>query len=59
MLKIKEGAKIQAYGSGCETFTSETKLSQEVLKHLQTRFPNEIEEIKEFNKPIKKEKNGN
>lgn len=46
-LKIKDGVKIWAYGPASNPFTSESNLSQEQLKHLQTRFPDEIEEIKE------------
>ena len=48
MLKIKEGKSIKAYGDSCASFTSKDNLSQAILEHLQTRFPNEIEEIKEF-----------
>lgn len=59
MLKIKEGKSIQAYGSNCESFTSKSKLSQEVLEHLKTRFPNEIEQIKEVKNLKNKIENGN
>lgn len=41
-LKIKEGSKIVAYGASNESFTSSSKLSQDVLAHLQTRFPNDV-----------------
>jgi hypothetical protein len=43
-LKIKDGVEIWAYGPGSNPFTSESNLSQEQLEHLQTRFPDEIEE---------------
>ena len=46
-LKIKDGIEIWAYGKGSNPFTSESKLSQEQLEHLQSRFPDDIEEIKE------------
>ena len=45
-LKIKEGSSIDAYGANSIPFTSETPVSQAVLEHLQTRFPNDIEEVK-------------
>lgn len=41
-LKIKEGAELYPYGERCKPFTSESELSQEVLEHLQTRYPDEI-----------------
>ncbi len=46
-LKIKDGVEIWAYGKASNPFTSESQLSQEQLEHLQQRFPDEIEEIKE------------
>jgi hypothetical protein len=46
-LKIKDGVEIWAYGPNANPFTSDSALSQEQLEHLQTRFPDEIEEIKE------------
>jgi len=46
-LKIKDGVSIWAYGKGSNPFTSESKLSQEQLEHLKSRFPDDIEEIKE------------
>ena len=46
-LKIKDGIEIWAYGPNSNPFTSDSELSQEQLEHLQTRFPDEIEEIKE------------
>ena len=51
-LKIKDGIEIFSQGKHGNPFTSETNLSQEILVHLQTRFPDEIEEIEE-SKPIK------
>ena len=42
-LKIKEGAEIFAYGKGVPPFTAESNLSQEILAHLQTRYPDDIE----------------
>ena len=47
MLAIKEGVEIHAYGKSDNPFTSKTELSQAILEHLQTRFPDEIIEIKE------------
>ena len=46
-LKIKDGVSIWAYGKGSNPFTSESNLSQEQLEHLKSRFPDDIEEIKE------------
>jgi hypothetical protein len=46
-LKIKDGIEIWAYGPKSNPFTSESNLSQEQLEHLQQRFPDEIEEVKE------------
>ena len=46
-LKIKEGVKIHAYGHTAGHFDSNSTLSQEILEHLKTRFPDDIEEIKE------------
>ena len=43
-LKIKAGAEIFAYGKGGQPFTAESNLSQEILEHLQTRFPEDIED---------------
>ena len=43
-LKIKAGAEIFAYGKGGQPFTAESNLSQEILEHLQTRFPDDIED---------------
>lgn len=43
-LKIKEGAEIFAYGKGVAPFTSESNLSQPILEHLQSRFPDDIED---------------
>lgn len=53
-LKIKKGEKIQAYGAGSKVFDENSQLSQAVLEHLKSRFPDQIEEIKE-NKEQKKE----
>ena len=46
-LKIKDGVEIWAYGPQCNSFTSESELSQEQLEHLVSRFPDDIEEVKE------------
>jgi hypothetical protein len=54
-LKIKDGVEIWAYGPASNPFTSESKLSQEQLEHLQTRFPDQIEEV-ETEKKISKSK---
>ena len=54
-LKIKDGIEIWAYGPKSNPFTSESNLSQEQLEHLQTRFPDEIEEV-ETEKKISKSK---
>jgi hypothetical protein len=43
-LKIKDGVEIWAYGPASNPFTSDSKLSQEQLEHLQKRFPDQIEE---------------
>ena len=53
-LRIKSGVEIYAYGKGCKVFTSESELSQEILEHLKSRFPDDIEEIKEPKKEPKK-----
>ena len=53
-LKIKKGEKIQAYGATSKAFDENSQLSQEILEHLKSRFPDQIEEIKE-NKEAKKE----
>ena len=53
-LKIKSGVKIQAYGAGCKEFDENSNLSQAVLEHLKSRFPDKIEEIKEQKKEPKK-----
>lgn len=42
MLKIKEGVKISPYGPLSE-ITSESEISQDVLNHLKSRYPEEIE----------------
>ena len=55
-LKIKDGVSILAYGPGSNPFTSESKLSQEQLEHLQTRFPDEIEETETQDKKSLKSK---
>ncbi|HRB37988.1 MAG TPA: hypothetical protein PK134_03725 [Bacteroidia bacterium] len=53
-LKIKEGERIQAYGAGSKAFDENSNLSQAILEHLKSRFPDQIEEIKEI-KEHKKE----
>lgn len=42
-LRIKEGSTIKPYGESYATFTSESKLDQDVLEHLAKSFPNDIE----------------
>lgn len=42
MLQIKEGVTLAPYGPLSE-ITSESELSQEVLRHLQGRYPDDIE----------------
>ena len=55
-LKIKDGVSILAYGPASNPFTSESKLSQEQLEHLQKRFPDEIEETEQQEKKSLKSK---
>jgi hypothetical protein len=55
-LKIKDGIEIWAYGPASNPFTSESNLSQEQLEHLQTRFPDEIEEAEQQEKKTLKSK---
>ena len=43
-LKIKEGSVISAYGESCNSFDSNSKLSQSSLQQLLARFPNDIED---------------
>ena len=43
--KIKEGCSITPYGESCATFDSTTVLPQTILGYLQTRYPDEIEEV--------------
>jgi hypothetical protein len=52
-LKIKDGIEIWAYGPASNPFTSESNLSQEQLEHLQTRFPDQIEEVETEKKTLK------
>lgn len=40
--KIKEGSEIAPYGATGNTFTSASVLSQAVLEHLATRFPDDV-----------------
>lgn len=54
MLKIKEGSSIQPIGPTGETYTSETPLPQDILEHLQTRYPEDIEEDEPKEKKQKK-----
>ena len=44
MLKIKQGSSINHYGDGHTIFTSETPLAQPILAHLQTMYPDAIED---------------
>lgn len=53
-LKIKAGKKIYAYGASCKAFTEQSNLSQAILEHLKSRFPDDIEEVKEQKKEPKK-----
>jgi membrane protein involved in colicin uptake len=53
-LRIKSGVEIYAYGKGCKAFTSESELSQEILEHLKSRFPDDIEDGGK-SKPVKTE----
>ena len=55
-LKIKAGEKIQAYGSASKLFGENSQLSQAILEHLKSRFPDQIEEIKEIKENIKEPK---
>lgn len=55
-LKIKDGVEIWAYGPGSNPFTNESKLTQEQLEHLKSRFPDDIEE-EEKEVKISKSKN--
>ena len=54
-LKIKDGVEIWAYGPASNPFTNESKLSQDQLEHLKSRFPDDIEDDKEAK--ISKSKN--
>ena len=54
MLKIKDDVVLYPYGKACNGFDSKSELSQEILEHLQSRFPDDIEEIKEAKQSIKK-----
>lgn len=58
MLRVIKGRVIDAYGPGSNPFTDESELSQPVLAHLQTRFPDDIEEVDASGKTVtsKKEK---
>jgi HPt (histidine-containing phosphotransfer) domain-containing protein len=53
-LRIKSGEKIQAYGAASKVFDENSQLSQDILEHLKSRFPDQIEEIKEQKKEPKK-----
>lgn len=53
-LRIKKGEIIQAYGATSIAFDDKSQLSQAILEHLKSRFPNQIEEVKEI-KEHKKE----
>ena len=52
-LKIKDGAEIYPYGKTGKCFTSKDNLPQDILEHLQSRFPEEIEEVNNNNKQTK------
>lgn len=56
-LKIKEGVEIWAYGPKSNPFTSESELSQEMLEHLKSRFPDDVEEDTKEDKNKSKTKN--
>lgn len=53
-LKIKAGVKIQHYGANAKTFDENSNLSQPILEHLKSCYPDKIEEIKEQKKEPKK-----
>jgi len=53
-LKIKAGVKIQHYGASAKTFDENSNLSQPILEHLKSCYPDKIEEIKEQKKEPKK-----
>jgi len=55
-LKIKKGAIIYAYGVSCNAFDENSNLSQPILQHLKTRFPEQIEEVSEIKKELKPKK---
>lgn len=55
-LRIKKGSKIYAYGQAGNAFTDQSDLNQAILEHLQSRFPDEIEEVETENKNLKKAK---
>jgi hypothetical protein len=58
MLKIKKGAIIYPYGAASGCFTEDSELSQAVLEHLKSRFPESIEdtEVKKMSFPIDEKK---
>ena len=55
-LKIKKGAIIHPYGAACNDFDENSNLSQSILQHLKTRFPEQIEEMSETKKELKTKK---
>lgn len=54
MLKIKKGEVIKPYGQAGGSFDDQSELSQEVLEHLKSRFPESIEdtEVKKVSFPV-------
>lgn len=56
MLKIKKGKTIFAFGPGGNAFDEHSELSQEILEHLQTKHPDDIEKITEVKKVETKKK---
>lgn len=45
-LRIKKGSVIYAYGQAANAFDDQSELSQPILEHLKTRFPDDIEDSK-------------
>ena len=56
MLKIKKGEVIHPYGQAGGSFNDQSELSQGILEHLKSRFPESIEdtEVKKISFPVEK-----
>lgn len=56
MLKIKKGEVIHPYGQAGGSFNDQSELSQGILEHLKSRFPESIEdtEVKKVSFPVEK-----